>query len=506
MQSGLDRIMIMRDARGHIMSPAAVRLVAAAPRGKPVPRPLAVDLDGTLVATDTLHETLTTIAFRHPHRLPRVLLTLGRGRASFKRAACDTAQIDFEALPFDPAVMQLITERRAAGGEVHLVTAADQRIADGVAAATGLFDSATGTSDAMNLRGAAKAELLKSRFPGGFDYIGDSRADFAVWRQANAAIVAGGRSRLSARLARDGFEAQILPRAHARTRTWIKALRLHQWSKNALIFVPLILAHEFSQTALLFKVTAAWVLFGLVASATYLINDLSDLSADRRHPTKRFRAVASGLVRISVAGPLALLMLCCGLAGAWWLDDAFGVTASVYVALTLAYSLRLKREPLVDVTVIAALFAVRIVAGMVVVAHPVSLWLATFTMTLFLSLALAKRTAELVRSAQRGCAVAGRGYLPGDEPLTLALGIAAGMVSVLVMVLYMSIEAMPTGLYQNQGPLFVIPVVLGMWIMRMWLRAHRGVLDDDPVVYAIRDRGSWVHAGAVIALYAAASV
>lgn len=470
------------------------------------PRPLVVDLDGTLVRTDTLLESLLLVAFQRPWQLPGVLTSLGHGRAAFKRAVADNAGLDCASLPYDDAVLELIAARQAGGGAVHLVTAADQNIADGVAATLGVFDSATGSDGRRNLKSANKASHLAAQFPDGFDYVGDSPADAPVWRASGSAIVAGNAAELVRRLARDGLAVETLPRPAANLRTWTKALRLHQWSKNALLFVPLLLSQQFVDPALSLRVVTGFILFGLVASATYLINDLSDLAADRMHRSKRFRALPSGLIGIGIAAPLAAAMLVTGLIGAMLLLPVFGAALLAYAGLTLLYSFRLKREPLVDVTVIAGLFALRIIAGMVIIDHPASIWLVTFTMVLFLSLALAKRTAELVQASKDGrgagaVAVKGRGYLPGDAPLTLALGIATGVVSIVVMVLYMSIEAMPTGLYLRNGPLMMIPIVVGLWIMRIWVLAHRGTLDDDPVVFAIRDRASWLHAAAVGGLW-----
>lgn len=463
--------------------------------------PLVVDLDQTLVRTDTLHETIVQIAFRDPVRLPGALLSLTRGRAAMKRRCADLSPLDCTNLPYDPAVLSLIEQRRKDGGEVHLVTAADQSIADAVSASLGLFESATGSNGRDNLKSSAKAAALAQRFGAGFDYVGDSRADMAVWRSSATAIVAGGKGGLAAKVARNGAEPTVLPRRKASLRNWVKLLRLHQWSKNLLLFAPIILSHEFLNPALMATVVAGWLLFGLVASATYILNDLSDLAADRQHPTKRFRALASGLVPISTGVMLAMAMLLGGLAGAALLHRPFAVALGCYTVLTLAYSLWLKRQPMIDVATIAALFGLRITAGMLIINHPISPWLVTFTLVLFLSLALAKRTAELVQAARTLRPVKGRGYLPGDEPLTLALGIAAGLVSVVVMMLYLWTDAMPTGLYGSLGPLYLVPAVLGLWLMRIWLLAHRGTLNDDPVIYAIRDRGSWAHAGAVAALW-----
>ncbi|CAH0351375.1 UbiA family prenyltransferase [Sphingobium sp. CECT 9361] len=468
------------------------------------PTPLVVDLDHTLIRTDTLHETIVELAFRHPLKLPAIAFSLINGRAAMKRKCADLAQIHCASLPYDAAVLSLIADRRQAGGEVHLVTAADQSIADSVSATLGLFDSATGSNGIDNLKSAAKAKQLAARFGDGFDYVGDCSADIPVWRRSKIAIVAGGRTALAGIMSRAGVETTVLPRRSATLRNWIKALRIHQWSKNFLLFAPLVLSHEYAQPELLLRTILAWCLFGMVASASYLLNDLSDLAADRQHPTKRFRAVAAGLISISTALSLSAALLVGGIVGAWLLHPPFCMILSVYLVVTLAYSLWLKSQPMVDVATIAALFGLRITAGMVIVNHPVSLWLVTFTLVLFLSLALAKRTAELVQAQKSLRVVKGRGYLPGDEPMTMALGIASGIVSVVVMVLYMFMEAMPTGLYANVGPLYLIPAVLGLWLMRIWLRAHRGTLNDDPVIFAIRDPGSWAHAVIVLFLWVAA--
>lgn len=470
------------------------------------PRPLVVDLDQTLVRTDTLVETLAQGLFRQPLAILRALATLPSGRARFKRAAQAAGIIDCGALPFEPAVLAMIGERRAAGGETHLVTAADQRIAEGVAAHLGIFDSAEGSDGELNLKGATKADRLRRRFPDGFDYVGDSNADLPVWRDAGSAVVIGASPSLLRQIQKLGLTAHTLPRPRASLRTWVRTLRLHQWSKNLLVMVPLLLSREFTNLSLLGDALAAFLLFGVIASATYLINDISDVSADRRHPTKRFRGIASGLIPVATALPLAVAMLVAALLLATFLHLQFAACAAAYVALTLGYSFRLKREPLVDVMVIAGLFGLRVTAGMVVIGRPVSPWLVTFTLSLFLSLALAKRNAELVQANAAGRIVSGRGYQPGDQPLTLTLGMAAGTVSVLVMLLYFWNEAMPTGLYAATGPLYLIPIVLCCWIQRIWLLAHRGTLHDDPVIFALRDRVSWAMAGCILALWATASL
>jgi len=469
------------------------------------PLPLVIDLDGTLVHTDTLLEQLVLVAFKAPGRAPSMLFALLKGRAAFKRAVAQAAQLDVRTLPYDEALLTFAADRKSAGASVHLVTAADQSIADGVAAHVGVFETAQGSDGRTNLKGSTKAAAVAERFRDGFAYVGDSGADLPVWRKAREVLVMGGGSGLYGRLAREGLgphHAFAWPSGGLRD--WLTALRVHQWSKNAVLLVPLVLSQQFLNPEILLRAAIGLVLFNLVASATYLINDLSDLAADRAHPTKRQRPLAAGKIHIRTAAPTALLLLLGGLAGTLLLHPAFGLVSLGYVVTTLFYSFTLKAQPLIDTMTIGGLFTVRVIAGMVLVDSPVSPWLGAFTFMLFTSLALAKRNGELVRAQQAGRPVVGRGYLAGDALLTTSLGLATGVTAVLLMVLYMELEARMTGLYANVGPLFMISVVLAAWILRVWLRAHRGELQDDPVVFALKDRTSWFHAGAVALLWLAA--
>jgi 4-hydroxybenzoate polyprenyltransferase len=239
-----------------------------------------------------------------------------------------------------------------------------------------------------------------------------------------------------------------------------------------------------------------------VASATYLLNDLRDLAADRVHRSKRYRPLAAGTIPIRSAVTVAVGLMLGGLAAAFALDSRFGWITFAYAAISLLYTCRLKAEPLIDVLTIGGLFTIRVLAGMILFATPISLWLSTFTFVLFTSLALAKRTAELARDHHDGrSSVVGRGYLAADTQITTPLGVATGVAAIIVMVLYMELEARKTGLYMAVEPLFLIPIVLSAWLLRVWMRAHRGVLQDDPVVFALKDVTSWMEAAAVVLLW-----
>jgi len=466
------------------------------------PIPIVVDLDDTLVLTDTLVEQLVLIVFKRPGHLPHIARAFLRGRASLKRHIARVATLDFQTLPYHEGVLAYIAKRKQAGSTVHLVTAADQSVADGVAEHLGLFDSATGSDGTTNLKGARKARAIGQMFPSGYAYIGDCAADLPIWQQAREAVLVGGSPRLRRQLDRLGLsQIDTIPRSQPGLAAWLKALRVHQWSKNVIVLVPLLLSQQFRDPAMLARGFFGLMLFNFVASSTYILNDLSDLAADRVHESKRRRPLAAGTIPIASAVPVALGLLLGGLAAGFAIDTRFGLITCAYAAISLLYTFRLKAEPLIDVLTIGGLFTIRVLAGMLLFATPISLWLSTFTFILFTSLALAKRTAELARADHDGRSVVGRGYLAGDTQITTPLGVATGVAAIIVMVLYMELEARKTGLYMTVEPLFLIPIVLSAWLLRVWMRAHRGLLQDDPVVFALQDSTSWMEAAAIVLLW-----
>lgn len=281
-------------------------------------------------------------------------------------------------------------------------------------------------------------------------------------------------------------------RRATRLADWVSALRLHQWAKNALIFVPLFLGHVAGDPVAWWRTGAGFLAFGLVVSATYLFNDLVDLTYDKAHPTKRFRALAAGRIGIREAGVVALLLLAAGGAAAFALSPRVSGIVAVYVGLTAIYSLRLKREPFIDVAVIGLLFTLRVLMGAVLDGLTPSPWMLSFSAFFFFSLSLAKRHAEVMQAGARaGRTIPGRGYQSGDWPLTLAFGVAAGLASIVVMLLFVALEAQVSGAYRSPQFLLTAPFCVSLWLMRIWLFAHRMTLDDDPVLFAFKDRASY---------------
>jgi 4-hydroxybenzoate polyprenyltransferase/phosphoserine phosphatase len=482
-----------------------VRL-APASEGETTLLPLAVDLDGTLLATDTLHEGLIAAMLRDPVSVPRLLLSMLRGRAAFKRHVSSAAPANAAVLPVRENFFAWLEAQRAAGRRLHLVTAADQSVADAIAEHLDIFDSAMGSDGSRNLKGTEKAAWLKQRFPGGFAYAGDSSHDLHVFAAADEIVLVNASPRTAA-AARRIPDVQILaefPPSDTPVRDWMSALRLHQWSKNALLFIPLILAHKLGDLQAVLTCFTGLILFGITASATYLLNDIADLSSDRLHRTKRNRAIASGRIAPLKALAVAILLLVSGLAGAALLDSGFAFGVMAYIAISLTYSGWLKRIALLDTLTIGGLFTLRLALGVELAAVPYSPWLMAFAGFFFFSCALAKRHGELMEAkANPSGGLARRGYETSDWPLTLGFGTASAMAALQIMILYVANEAAPSRLYADPAWLYVAPAALAIWLARIWLLSHRRELKDDPVVFALRDPWSWgigmVIAAAIVA-------
>ncbi|MBS7698493.1 MULTISPECIES: UbiA family prenyltransferase [unclassified Chelatococcus] len=467
--------------------------------------PLVLDLDGTLLRTDLLYESLVAYLRHNPWGFWRIFGWVAKGKANLKRELAKAAPLDLESLPVNEEVAAYAAEARATGRDVYLATAADGDLAHRIAARFPFLSGIIASDGITNLKGVQKAEALAARFPQGFSYAGDCRADLAVWRKSSEILLVGVSPGVEKTARTIAEPAAIFPPSPTGFRLYAKALRLHQWAKNLLIFVPLILGGKTFDIAAWSTTAAGFLALGLLASATYLLNDLSDLPDDRRHWSKRERPLAKGSLPIRTALILAPLGLLASFSIGAILGPAAVVMLGLYLALTLAYSLRLKREPIVDGFVLACLFTLRLGFGIVLAQVVTSPWLLTFSMFLFLSLSFAKRHTEVERMVQHGLKkAAGRGYRAGDGPLLLAVGASAGVGSVLVMVLYLIQEAFPAGYYTKPAFLWAFPAVLFLWVGRVWLLCQRGELKDDPVAFALKDRTSIALGGVMAAAFLAA--
>jgi 4-hydroxybenzoate polyprenyltransferase/phosphoserine phosphatase len=468
---------------------------------------LCVDLDGTLLKTDTLFECFFKALKSRPSILLGLPLWLARGRHRLKQAFTQHSRgFDLVGCPRNPEVEDLIAEAKAAGKKVELVTAADHTLVGYDPALCGMFDAIIGSSEHINLKAEAKAEFLRMRHPYGFAYVGNSAADLPVWRAAAERFAVNLPPSVRRRAAREGIDLAELTEPRRVLPALLKSMRLHQWLKNLLLLVPLVLIAPRAGSADILIFLSGLLLFGLLTSGTYLVNDIMDVEVDRRHPRKLRRPIASGDLPLPLAAAAACGLIGMAAAGAVLLSAPFAVTLLAYLVLTLAYSFRLKLIPLVDVLVIASLFTLRIVAGMVLVGQPPSEWLLMFSIFFFFSLALMKREVELSVMSQTGAtALQGRGYALDDRALVMSFGISSGVASLVVFALFVSsIGEQPSSPYASPVLLWGAMAALSYWIMRMWLLTARGLMHDDPVLYAARERASLILA-AVVAVFVLAA-
>ncbi len=463
--------------------------------------PLCVDLDGTLVATDTLWEGILELLRTQPQLAFALPGWVSRGRARFKAELVRRARADAASLPYREDVVEYLRAARAEGRPVVLATASHQEVAQAVADHLGLFSAVMASESGMNLKGERKAEALAAAFgEGGFEYIGDAAVDHSVFARAGAASTVGEEGARAARKAQTPI-ARSFAAPVAGLSTWLRALRVHQWVKNILLFLPLLASHRFTEIGLWGSAIIAFFSLSLCASTVYIFNDLMDLTSDRAHPTKKNRPFAAGLIPIpkALAAVPGLLGVALG-ASALFLPWVFTGALLAYLLVNGLYTFWLKRVAIADVVFLACLYSLRVLAGGLALSIVVSPWLMGFSLFFFLNLAFLKRYADLrLVEKEQGVGSPGRDYSVDDAPLLLSLGPSSGIMAALVAALYVQSDQVAL-LYSQPAVLWgLIPLVV-YWISRVWLLAHRGQMADDPVLFATRDPVSYAVAalGAVV--------
>jgi len=458
--------------------------------------PLVVDLDGTLLVTDSYFETFISALFHRPLvALSSVATLVLRGKAASKQVLAERTNLDFATLPLRKELVDFLRGEEARGRSVNLATAADRTVAEAVAARLDFFDSVHASENNHNLKGARKAERLKAVFPEGFVYAGDSRADFPIWEQAASAIVVSSDRGLLRKVSDSGIPIErVFEAPFGGLRSWVKVARPHQWAKNVLVFVPILLGLQTLTFNDAFLALGAMATLCILTSLTYILNDIADLSSDRSHWSKSTRPFASGALPVEYGLVAATVWIPIVLGLGFALSPAIGLGLTTYVALTLAYSFYLKRVPILDVTVLATLFTLRLLLGVIAADQAWSVWLLSFSMFLFFSLAIAKRHAELLRAAESGIGhsesgkVNGRGYHIEDSGVTLVYGAGSSIASIIILVLYLTQEVFTRSLFAHPQFLWFTPVAVFLWTARVWLLAHRGQMADDPLLFALKDR------------------
>lgn len=461
-------------------------------------QPLVVDLDGTLVHSDMLHESALRLFRDKPFETLRIPFLLAKGKAFLKKHLAARTAFAADSLPYNQELLAWLHQQRAEGRRLVLCTASDRLIADRVAEHLGIFDEVIASDGISNVAGGRKAEALVQRFGhAGYDYAGNSHADLPAWSRARNAIVVNGSSGLLEAARRVSTVERVFQR-NAGFPAWHRVLRVHQWLKNLLLFVPLLASHDLANGKAWISLALAFIAFSLCASSVYVVNDLLDLESDRLHPRKRARPFASGLVPAWAGVLLAPLLLAAGVGVAALVGGTFLPWLVFYFIATCVYSWMLKRVLLVDCLTLALLYTLRIIAGAAALTHQLSFWLLAFSVFLFLSLAFVKRYAELLaQQAAGGKEIHGRGYQTSDAPLIQIMGITAGYASVLVLALYLNSDAV-LQLYATPELIWAAVPVMLFWVSWMWMQAHRGRMHDDPLVFAMQDRASLV-AGALFA-------
>lgn len=467
-------------------------------------RPLCVDLDGTLVKSDTLMDSLLVLARSQPLALLRVPLWMTRGKAAVKAEVGRRVALDVRHLPYNRSLVAYLESERGEGRRLYLATGADRQLAERVAEHLGFFSGVLASDGQTNLTAGNKLDGLRKTFGDeGYDYIGNGSPDVPLLEHAGTAMLAnpipGLRGRLRARgiAVEREFEERVAPIRAAR-----KAIRVHQWAKNVLIFVPMVLGHVL-RVNVLSNALLAFVSFSLCASATYIANDLLDIEADRRHPAKRLRPFAAGDLSVKTGVALSSALLAASLAIAvLLLPWSFLFWLVIYLATTLFYSLYFKRVVLVDVILLSGLYTLRLLAGSAATGVPISPWLGAFALFLFLSLAMVKRFSELQNTRARGQTLAnGRGYLLVDIEQMRSFGTASAYAAVVVFSFYIGAHEI-TALYRHANRLWLVTPLMILWLSRVWLLASRGELNEDPVIFALTDRMSLLTGVAVAAIAA----
>lgn len=463
---------------------------------------LAVDLDGTLIKTDILHETFWSAFSKNWKTTYKVIPALFKGKANLKNYLNNFSEINIRTLPFNKSVIEYVKKFKERGGRTALVTASNINIAKNIADHLGIFDEVYGSSSTSNLSGRKKLELLTSKYgKKKFSYMGNSSVDLIIWKYAFKAISVNASSVLkkACNSINPNTEHLRINSSYNSIEIYIKALRVHQWLKNFLVFLPMFASHKITVPYFL-ESLIAFISFSLISSSVYVLNDLLDLNADRAHPRKKERPFASGSIPISYCIIIIPFCFLLGIATTFFINKSFLIIILIYYILTAAYSLFLKRKVIIDIFTLASLYTTRIIAGGAATQIEISFWLLGFSIFIFLSLAAVKRQAELVDLGKRGILKSiGRGYCVNDLKKINFIAILSGFISVLIIGMYTrSTEVLL--LYPNPYILWGVCCILSYWLIKMIIVSYRGEMDDDPIVFAVNDRMSQILFIAIVSL------
>lgn len=465
-------------------------------------KPVIIDLDGTLIKTDTLLESIMALLRTNPLWLLMLPFWLLKGKACLKNNIANKVDIDVKLLPYNQDVIEYIKTAKSHGHDCYLATGTVSKYAEKINDHLELFDGIFATSATTNLTGSDKALLLNEKFGvDGYIYAGNHTVDLKIWKSASTAVVVTHSKSLVSKVEKINNSVQHIEVESATFKTYLKAIRVHQWVKNALLFVPLLTSHNVTEIYLIILCVWGFIAYSLAASSVYVLNDLVDLDADRQHPSKSKRPFAAGTIPIIVGLVLFPCLLIVAFIIACFLPLKFIAALVIYYIFTLVYSFKLKRIIMLDTILLAALYTMRIIAGTLLIDVQFSFWLLAFSMFIFLSLALVKRYTELVLMINEGNnKVIGRGYHAEDASMVSSLGAASAYIAVMVFALYVNSPDVRI-LYSEPSVLWLACPILLYWISRVWIIAHRGEMHDDPIVFAVKDIQSLITGLCVLIIF-----
>jgi 4-hydroxybenzoate polyprenyltransferase len=465
------------------------------------PTPMYVDLDGTFIKSDMLFETCIDAIKRKPYLAILLPFWLLKGRAYLKEKLSSNAKIDVSMIPINFKVHDFLKTLKADGVKIILATASHEKIAQQFVEVYPVFDGYIASSNKINLKGSEKLRAIQ-KVSESFDYIGNSSEDFILFKKARKSYLISPTPKAK-KLYEDAPEAIELiaePYDKKDIGVWIKQLRIHQWIKNILIFVPILVSNQFGEAGLIVNTILGYIAFSMLASSTYIINDLVDLDSDRGHSRKCKRPLASCRISILEGSIAAVCILVTALLLAVSISTSFLLTLLIYLALTLTYSFKIKRYFAMDVITLASLYTIRIFAGAAILGVTVSFWLLSFSMFVFLSLALVKRCAELVALQKTQMRqVSGRDYNIDDLNIFISFGCSSSLLAVLMYCFYLNSDIL-SNQYQEPQILWLSLPAFGYWLMRMWVKTVRGEMHDDPIVYSLKDKGSLISISIMITI------
>ncbi|MBL4602315.1 MAG: UbiA family prenyltransferase [Emcibacteraceae bacterium] len=451
-----------------------------------------VDLDGTLIKTDLLFESALKFLKKNPLNLFLLFIWFVQGKATVKHHLARRIDIDVSKLPYETPLLDYIIELKEKGHHLILATAADMHFAMAIANHLDIFDDVIATDAKVNLKGVHKLVALKEYARGAdFSYAGDSSADKPIWKEAASNILVNApKSAIKEAISQGKADKIINTRNCSTAKAFLRAMRPHQWAKNALIFVPLVTSQFYTDIELISNAVLAFICFSFCASGVYFLNDLLDLEADRQHKTKKNRPLAASdlSIPLGVVGAFVLPAIAFTLS-VKYLPANFVTVLAVYFLLTNAYSFFIKYISTADVMTLAMLYTSRVVAGSAALYMMPSKWLMAFSIFLFVSLAYLKRYIEISDEKEGGSNAHSRGYSFADCETMFSLGIANITASVVILALYVNSEEIITQ-FKTPEILWALCMLLLYWGNRIWVGARRGKIADDPVVFAIKDKVS----------------